>query len=523
MESAHKSLPNDVNHLKDLVINQQDLLCRQDTQIQALTEQIRLLKQYRFGSSSEKISPDQLALFNEAELLELDNKDQADAHNDEQDEIKVPSHTRKRGHRNSLPEHLPRVRVEHDIADEDKICDCGCEKKRIGEETSEQLEIIPQQVQVIHNVRFKYACPSCEEGVQTAPLPPSPIPKSNVAPGLLAYIIISKFMDALPLYRQEKIFERIGVAISRTSMARWVIQAGILVQILLNMMQDHALSDDILSMDETTIQVLKEPDKPPTSTSRIWIRYGGPPDKPVVLFNYSPSRSQAVADELLDGFEGYLQSDGYQVYASFAAANKNVTSVGCWAHARRKFEKAVKAQGKGKTKAGMAMQGLSYIRMLYRIEDKIKECTPDERYTIRQKEARPILEKIRGWLDKSIAKPPASSTVGTALNYLNNQWSMLICYIEDGRLRIDNNHTENAIRPFVVGRKNWLFADTPKGAHASAALYSIIETAKLNGLEPYRYLRHIFKELPKAETVEQFEALLPWNVDRDKLNCTSII
>lgn len=522
METARKSLPNDVKLLQDLVLKQQDLLSRQDIQIQALTEQIRLLKHHRFGSSSEKISPDQLALFNEAELLDLDNKGQDDTPDEDLDEVDVASHKRKRGHRNSLPENLPRVRVEHDLSAEEKICSCGCEKKRIGEETSEQLEIIPQQVHVIHNVRFKYACPHCEEGVQTAKLPPSPIPKSNVTPGLLAFIIISKFMDALPLYRQEKIFERIGVTISRTSMARWVIQASGLIRPLINMMQDYALSEDILAIDETTVQVLKEPDKPPTSTSWMWVRRGGPPDRPVVLFNYSPSRSQSVADELLDGFEGHLQSDGYQVYANFAAANEKVTLVGCWSHARRKFEKAVKAQGKGKTKAGMAMQGLSYIRALYRIEEKIKACAPEQRYSIRQSEAKPILDKIRAWLDKAITKPPVSSSVGTALNYLNNQWSALACYIDDGRLRIDNNHTENAIRPFVVGRKNWLFSDTPKGAHASAALYSMIETAKANNLEPYRYLRYIFKELPKAESVEQFEALLPWNVDKDKINSDSI-
>jgi len=522
METAPETLPDDVKTLKDLVLNQQDLLGRQETLIQALTEQIRLLKHHRFGSSSEKISPDQLALFNEAELLDLDNKDQTETHDEDLGEVEVSSHKRKRGQRNSLPEELPRVRVEHDLSAEEKICDCGCEKKRMGEETSEQLEIIPQQVRVIHNVRFKYACPSCEAGVQIAKLPPSPIPKSNVTPGLLAYIIISKYLDALPLYRQEKIFERIGVTISRTSMARWVIQASVLIQPLLNMMQEHALSEDILAMDETTVQVLKEPDKPPTSTSYMWIRRGGPPDQPVVVFNYSPSRSQAIADGLLDGFAGYLQSDGYQVYASFAAANENVISVGCWAHVRRKFEKAVKSQGKGKSKAGMAMQGLSYIRTLYRIEEKIKACAVEERYSIRQSEAKPVLDKIRVWLDKSAAKPPVSSTVGAALTYLHNQWGTLIHYIEDGRLRIDNNHTENAIRPFVVGRKNWLFSDTPKGAHASAALYSIIETAKLNNVEPYRYLRHIFKELPKAESIEQFEALLPWHVDKDKINSDSM-
>jgi transposase len=515
MEAASKTLPDDVKILQDLVLKQQ-------TQINTLTEQVRLLKHHRFGSSSEKISPDQLALFNEAESLDLDNKDQTGAHDEDLGEVEVSSHKRQRGQRNSLPEELPRVRVEHDLPAEERICDCGCEKKRMGEETSEQLEIIPQQVRVIHNVRFKYACPSCESGIQIAKLPPSPIPKSNVTSGLLAFIIISKYLDALPLYRQEKIFERIGVTISRTSMARWVIQASVLIQPLLNLMQEHALSEDILAMDETTVQVLKEPDKPPTSTSYMWIRRGGPPDQPVVLFDYSSSRSQAIADGLLDGFSGYLQSDGYQVYASFAAANEKVISVGCWAHARRKFEKAVKAQGKGKTKAGMAMQGLSYIRTLYRIEEKVKACTVEERQSIRQSEAKPVLDKIRAWLDKAIAKPPASSTVGTALTYLHNQWDTLIHYIEDGRLRIDNNHTENAIRPFVVGRKNWLFSDTPKGAHASAALYSIIETAKLNNVEPYRYLRHIFKELPKAESIEQFEALLPWCVDRDKINSDSM-
>jgi len=507
MQKHTQSLPNDVESLQDLAREQQVL-------INALTEQVRLLKHHRFGSSSEKSSPDQLLLFNEAEL-------ECDTVDEQPESQTVNAHTRKRGHRKSLSKDLPRIEVTHDLTPEEKLCACGCEKSCIGEETSEQLEIIPAQIRVIRNIFPKYSCSHCDDaGVQRAKPPLSPIPRSNVTAGLLAYIIIAKFMDALPLYRQEKIFDRLGAVISRTTMARWIIKMLDLVQPLLNLAEDTLKAHEILAIDETPLQVLKEEGKTPQSKSYMFVRQGGPPDKRVILYDYSPSKSQPVVDQLLDGFDGYLQSDGYAAYGSFANRNPSVTAVGCWAHVRRKFNDANVAQGK---KAGMAMQGLSYINALYRIEHEFTEATTfEQRYEIRQKKAVPILEKIRAWLDKSLTRIPEKSKTGTAITYLNNQWKTLIVYVDDGRLRIDNNLTENAIRPFVIRRNNWIFSDTVRGAKSSAAFYSLIETAKANKLEPYRYLRYIFNELPKVESVEQYEALLPWNVDANKINGDSI-
>jgi transposase len=506
MQKAQPSLPDDVNSLKHIVSEQQVL-------INALTEQVRLLKHHRYGASSEKTSPDQLLLFNEAECEAAVVEDEPST--------TVAAHSRRRGHRKTLSKDLPRIDVTHDLSCEEKICECGHEKSCIGEETSEQLEIIPAQIRVIRNVFPKYVCNHCNDaGVQRAKPPLSPIPRSNVTPGLLAYIIISKFMDALPLYRQEKIFDRLGATISRTTMARWIISVLSLVQPLLNLMADSAKSYDILGIDETPVQVLKEPGKTPQSASYMFVRQGGPPDKQVILFDYSPSKAQPVVNQLLEDFNGYLQSDGYAGYSSYSSVHESVTSLGCWAHARRKFKEATIAQGK---KTGAAMQGLSYINALYRIEHELDaSATAEQRYDIRQSKTLPLLEKIRAWLDKSLLRVPGKTKVGTALNYLHNQWHTLIVYVNDGRLRIDNNLTENAIRPFVIGRNNWIFSDTTNGAKASAGFYSLIETAKANGLEPYRYIRYLFQELPKVKSIEEYEALLPWNVDKDFINSNSI-
>jgi transposase len=262
--------------------------------------------------------------------------------------------------------------------------------------------------------------------------------------------------------------------------------------------------------------VLKEDGKKAQSQSYLWVQRGGPPDRQVILFSYAPSRGQRVADGLLTGYQGYLQTDGYVGYDAVCAKN-NLTPVGCFAHARRKFDEALKAQVP-QTKAGKASKGLIYIQKLYRIEHLIKELTPEDRYQRRQQQAVPLLNEIRAWLDRSLPQVPPTSLTGKALSYLDNQWDKLIRYCEDGRLDIDNNATERAIRPFVIGRGNWLFADTVAGAKASAHLYSLIETAKVHGLEPYRYLRHVFKELPQAQSLEDIEKLLPWQVDKLQIN-----
>jgi len=257
------------------------------------------------------------------------------------------------------------------------------------------------------------------------------------------------------------------------------------------------------------------PGKTAQSKSYLWLQRGGPPGQPVVLYDYDPGRGAEVPKRLLAGFTGYLQTDGYDGYNAVVAVNA-LTHVGCMAHARRKFDEAVKAQGK-KQPAGKAHIGLALIRKLYRIEKQARTLTPEDRHAHRQRHALPILDELRSWLDDSLPQVPPTSATGKALNYLHNEWDKLSRYLDDGRLEIDNNGAENAIRPFVLGRKNWLFSASVKGVQASANLYSLIETTKANGLAPYAYLRHLFTELPKAETVEAIEALLPGNLSKDQI------
>jgi transposase len=266
-------------------------------------------------------------------------------------------------------------------------------------------------------------------------------------------------------------------------------------------------------MDETIVQVLKEPGRAATAQSYLWVQRGGPPATPLVLYDYAPTRSASVAVRLLDDYAGWLQSDGYEAYAS-AAKHRPIRLLGCFAHARRKFDEALKAQGKPPHKTGHAAQGMAYIQKLYRIEQAIKAEPPAVRLMTRQQQAQPILAAMREWLDTALHQVAPGSLTGKALHYLHQQWHKLIRYVEDGRLSIDNNACENAIRPFVIGRKGWLFCDTVAGAKASANLYSLVETAKANGLEPYAYLRRVFTELPKAQTLEDMSYSQNWCMSR---------
>jgi transposase len=523
MEKALNQLPDDVDLLKSLVIDQlvrneqlqadkQAVVQRNKhlkAQVLTLQEQLNLALARRYAASSEKISPDQYRLFDEAETdTEVEWED---------DKIIVPAHTRKKGGRKKLPESLPRVEVVHELSGDELICPFdGATLTEIGAVTSEQLDIIPATIQVIRHVRKQYAC-DCGQSIKTAALPKQPIPKSMASPGLLAHITVSKYQDALPLYRQETILRRIGVDIPRVTMANWMIQVGILIQPLINLLRDRMLEYDIIQMDETTVQVLKEPGKRAQAKSYIWVQRGGPPDKPLVLYDYDPGRSAEVPKRLLEDFKGYLQTDGYDGYNAVVAAN-GLTHLGCMAHARRKFNDAVKAQGRNR-KRGKAHRGLALIRKLYRIEKQARQLKlkPQDRYAHRQKHARPVFDEIRTWLEDARPQIAPSSATGAALNYLHNEWDKLIRYLDDGRLEIDNNLAENAIRPFVTGRKNWLFSVSVKGVKASANLYSLIECAKINGLEPYAYLRYVFTELPKAGSVEAIEALLPGDLKKDQI------
>jgi len=530
MQNALDQLPDDVEALKSLVAEQSielDHFVTRHAQLQAdnqavvqnndqlkarvliLQEQLNIALAKRYAASSEKLSPDQIRLFDEAEV---EAQTVASA---EDEMVTVPAHIRLKRGRKKLPDALPRVDVIHELADGDRICPHdGMLLAEIGEVVCEQLDIIPAKIQVIRHIRKKYAC-SCGECIRLAPLPAQPIPKSMASPGLLAHITVSKYADALPLYRQETILRRIGVDIPRATLANWMIQVGTLIQPLINLLQDRLLDYDIVQMDETTVQVLKEAGRSAQSKSYLWLQRGGPPDQPVVLFHYDPGRGAEVAKRLLAGFKGYLQTDGYDGYND-AVAVGDLTHVGCMAHARRKFNEAVKAQGSNQ-QCGRAHRGLALIQKLYRIEKQARDLTPESRHDHRQLHARPLLNELRSWLDTALPEVPPTSATGKALNYLNNEWDKLIRYLDDGRVEIDNNAAENAIRPFVVGRKNWLFSDSVKGVKASANLYSLIETAKANGLEPYAYLRFLFTELPKANTVDAIEALLPGNLGDDQI------
>jgi transposase len=331
----------------------------------------------------------------------------------------------------------------------------------------------------------------------------------------LAFVAVSKYTDALPLYRQQQIFTRLGVKMPRATLANWMIKVGQLVQPLINLLRDQVLDGDIIQMDETTVQVLNEPGRTATSTSYMWVQRGGPPDRPIILYDYEASRSGQVPLRLLAGFSGFLQTDGYDAYNAVVRAQELI-GVGCMAHARRRFDEALKAQPKPDPES-IAGQGLARIRQLYQIETRVKDATIAQRYQVRQTQSLPKLEQLRRWLDTVCLQVPPGSLTGKALRYLDDQWLRLIGYCQDGRLAIDNNACERAIRPFAMGRKNWLFCNTVRGAQASANLYSLVETAKACGLEPYHYLRWIFAELPKAQCGEALEVLLPQNLTAEHI------
>ena len=375
---------------------------------------------------------------------------------------------------------------------------------------------MPAKVQIPEYFQEKAIFADSEDkdsrSVKSAILPKHPLVRSMGSINLIAHVIISKYADGLPLYRMEGILSLYGGDISRATLANRVIKLAHQLQPLINLMREQQVSGDIIQMDETLLKVLKEPGLKATSDKYMWVSRGGPPGQTSVLFEYDPSRKKKVPLRLLEDFSGYLQTDGYSGYNAVCIKN-NATSAGCWEHARRKFREAQSTQPRDKKtqKPGKADMALAQINKLYRIERTIKEVSVDEKLKVRQKESIPVLEKPGGWIDRNLDKVPKDSLTGKALTYVNNQWDKLVVYCEDGRLNISNVLAENAIRPFVVGRKAWLFSDTLKGAYASSVHYSLIETAKANHLEPYAYLVHVLNELPYADTVEKIEALLPWN------------
>lgn len=491
-----------------------------EARILELYEQLRLARRRMFGPSSESHAG-QGWLFDEAEALVESAPEAGDTATlpptDTEPTGDTPADTGKkkaRGKRKPLPVELPRIDVVHDIPEAERTCACGTPMVEIGQDVSEQLDIVPMQVRVLRHIRKRYGCPQGDQAPVTAAAPAQVLPKSNASNDLLAMLLVTKYVDGLPLARFEYVLARAGVLVPRQTLARWVIGTARALQPIANLMRDVLLGHDVIHMDETPVQVLKEPGRAASSKSQMWVQRGGPPGKPVILFEYDPSRAQAVPLRLLEGWKGHLMADGLESYGAISFC-EGVTRLGCWVHARRRFVDASKVLPAGKR--GRAHEAQALISKLYAIEKDARGLNDAERLVLRQTRSRAVIDELRRWLDQALPTVPPTSVLGGALGYLHRQWPRLIRYLERGDLPIDNNPAENAIRPFVIGRKAWLFSDTQAGARASALLYSLVETAKANGFEPYLWLRHVLRALPAATTVEHFEALLPWNLKTEQL------
>lgn len=479
-------------------------------QIQFLEEQNAAYRLRQFGNKSEKINPNQVSLFDEADLPKHPEKILA-----AEEEITIAPYTRKKtSGRKPLPLDLPRVPRIYDLTEADKICMCGCKLTYIKDEKSEQLEIIPAKIYVIEHIQKKYACKQCEETIKTAAKPKAPIPRSIAASGLLSHVLVSKFQDHLPLFRQEQILRRIGVEIPRATLSLWVIKCADLMIPLMKLLHDRILTYDVSFSDETPVQVVKEPNKGVANKKYMWLFAGGPSDQFVYYYKYHPSRSHDVVNEFFEDYSGYLHCDGYPGYDALTTKNRKIKLVGCLYHARRKFVEVAKL---APNKEGVATHVIKLIAQLAHIEESIKELSSDNKYQVRLNKSEVVLNELHRYLQEQQPKIPPKSLLGQAVSYTLNQWPKIITYLKDGRLEISNNRSERAIKPFVIGRKGWLFAYSVSGANAAAIIFSIVETCKYHHIEPYEYLRHILQALPQCNTLENYEALLPYNIDKQLL------
>jgi transposase len=478
--------------------------------LQWYEEQFRLSKQRQYGASSEKTSSDQLELplFNEAEVTA----------NPEVSEPTVETITyqrkKKQGERQAKLENLPTETVEYRLPEEEQVCSC-CNGvlHEMSTEVRQELKVIPAEVQVVKHVRYVYACRHCERHeiqtpIVTASMPAPVYPGSLASPSAMAYLMNQKYVEAMPLYRQEKQWDRLGIPLSRQTMANWMIYgATTWLRLLCDRMAEHLLKQDILHADETTLQVLSEPGRSAMSSSYLWLYRTGREGPPVILYDYQQTRASKHPQRFLAGFRGYLHVDGYAGYNGLSA----VTLVGCWAHARRKFAEALKSlPASANSTAVTAQEGLAFCNQLFAIEREAKEMSPEERLALRIESSQPVLEAFFAWLRIQTPKVLPKSALGQAIKYCRNQWERLEAFLADGRLEIDNNRSERSIKPFVIGRKNWLFANSTRGARSSAIIYSIVETAKENGLNPLNYLTYLFEELPNLDT-KHLDTLLPWS------------
>lgn len=475
--------------------------------LQFFKEQFELSRAKKFGPKSE-VSTGQLNLFNEVELESSASVKKTT----------VKSHERKTRGSNKLDlNKLPTETIEYQLLEEELNCSC-CSGKlhQMSTEVRSELHVLPPQFKQVKHVRHVYACRQCEQkgtssNIVTAPMPEPAFPGSIASPSLVAHIINEKYVESRPLYRQEKAFERHGLAISRQNMANWVVLgAQNWLKPLYERAKTELLKQKILHADETKLQVLNEPERSATSKSYMWLYRSGRHGPPIVLYDYRTTRASKHPQRFLADFKGYLHVDGYSGYNNLPG----ITLVGCWAHARRKFDEALKALPKESKNAEVAAkEGLAFINQLFKLEKDLKELSAKERYRQRLKLSKPVVDQFYEWLAYQRPRVLPKSAFGTAINYCFSQREKLERFLLDGRLELDNNRGERSIKPFVLGRKNWLFNNTPKGAESSAIAYSIVETAKENGLIPFYYIKYLFETMPNTDLDDPYavDALLPWS------------
>ena len=510
--AEHEALKAENSALKAEIETQGAYISELEKKLSWFMEQFRLNRARRFGASFEGANDDVLEqmslLFNEPEatLPQVE----------EEKGTTVRAHTRKKRSgslRDITPDNITVDEVRHELSEEERQCPkCGNVMVEIGTEAVETLEFIPARAIIHRDVYVHYACQNCKKNEVEVPIVETPkeqylLPGGFASPKAVAYIMVQKFVMCVPLYRQEQEWNRQGVMLSRQTMSDWFLLGAELLTVVYQELHSLLLSLEILHADETTLQVLREPGRSAQSKSYMWLYMTGTAEeRQIILYEYQEGRGASYPRTFLSGFSGYLQTDGYSGYNDV----ENVTHLGCWTHLRRKFDEAVKALPKG-TKSGAAVTGLAYCTKLFMMEREFQELSSDDRYLKRLEQEKPLLDEFEAWAK---TRPVGSkSKLGQALTYLQNQWEPLTNYLLDGRLEISNNRAERSIKPFVMGRKNFLFANTPRGAKASAVVYSLIETAKANGLDPYLYLVYLLDQVPKADQGVDgwIGPFLPWN------------
>jgi len=478
------------------------IIDEQDQEIAWLREQNRLLTYHRYGSKSEQVSPDQVPLF----PLDTDQYQRCLSHFDNHPTT-IQAHKRRKPKRLTLSKDLPRQRVSLDLADHEKTCPC-CDASltKITDEITEKVEYVPASLVVKEFARAKYACKSCEGHIVRAPLPTMLLPKSIFTASLLAYLIVSKFADSLPLYRMERMFKRLGFTLPRSTQCRGLLKVAVLLKPIVQCMIQVIRSGPCIATDDTILPLQNDiPGRKRVIDARLWIYSGGPPDKPPLhVFEFSRSRSQQYPHRFLTGYSGYLLADGYPGYTSLCK-HENIQHVACWAHARRRFVETVKSA----TKTHRAHEAMATINSLYQIEATVKTLPLEERAAYRQKHAKPILTEFGTWLNKTYQATPARSNLGNAVKYCLNFWPELNRYIEADYLSIDNNNSERHIRSVAIGRKNFMFTGSESGGEAAAIFYSLIESCRSYKINVLLYMTDVLEKLPTCKSAEDYQALMP--------------